>query len=53
MHVCAAAATETKEETFTYQAEVSIPEHILSDCVVNRRSMLDVSHKVFCSKLLC
>lgn len=22
MHVCAAAATETKEETFTYQAEV-------------------------------
>ncbi|EIE19325.1 heat shock protein Hsp90 [Coccomyxa subellipsoidea C-169] len=31
MHVCAAAATETKEETFTYQAEVDR----LMDLIVN------------------
>ncbi len=32
VHVCAAAATETKEETFTYQAEVSFKLAALPAC---------------------
>jgi hypothetical protein len=34
LHVCAAAATEAKEETFTYQAEVRLHDPQLAEAVM-------------------